>query len=98
MVSYFNCILDDIYLAVWVFVYQLRIRTSIVSPFSASANSSGFCPMKLYGMAIFGLNSFTHSAASTGDIVYGRFIGTKATSTLFTQVAIAGTHSVSPAT
>src|SRR5437868_3084528 len=87
-----------LYWAPLTFGYQLRIRTSMGCPLRASANSSGFCPMKWYGIAIFGLNPLTHCAASEGDIVYGRFIGTNATSTFLTHCASAGTHSVSPAT
>ncbi|MNC92226.1 hypothetical protein D3C83_86130 [compost metagenome] len=41
------------------------------------------------------MKAFTHSAASAGGIVYGRFIVMNATSTLVSAL-ISGTHSVSP--
>ena len=44
--------------------------------------------------AIFGLNAFTHAAASLGGIVYGRFMHTNATS-MFFSAFISGVHSVS---
>src|SRR5206468_11291618 len=64
-----------VYRPACAFGYQLRMRTSIDSPLSAAANSSGFSPWKWYGIAILGLNPFAHPAVSAGVPVCGRSSG-----------------------